>query len=281
MQVSPVEYVISPPKRFVSVNVSELLRYRDLFVVLAWRDIAVRYKQTALGLLWAIFQPVATMVIFTYIFNRMAGIQSGDGSPYPIFLYVGQLFWIYFSNTIANASNSLVTNAGLIQKVYFPRLIVPVTSAVTGLVDMAVASMILAGMMFYYGFTPHLTGILILPILLITVIMYAIGVGLFLAAVNVKYRDVRYALPFCIQIMMYITPVIYPVDLLNNHPIAKVAMLWLNPVSGVITNARAGILGRSPIDWSILLISLFMSTVFFVIGLYYFRNTERYFADIA
>ena len=141
-----------PARRFISVNWRELWRYRDLFLVFAWRDISVRYKQTVLGVLWAIFQPLITMVIFTFIFNRVAKIESGDGTPYPIFLYVGLLFWQYFSGTLTNASNSMVANAGMIQKVYFPRLIVPASAAVTGLVDLAIASVVLIGMMVYYGY---------------------------------------------------------------------------------------------------------------------------------
>ena len=277
----PTEHIIAPPPRFVSVNWPELWRYRDLFMVFTWRDISVRYKQTVLGVLWAILQPLTTMVIFTFIFNRMAKIESGDGTPYPIFLYVGMLFWQYFSSTLTNVSNSMVANAGIIQKVYFPRLIIPGSSAMTGLVDLAVASVILIGMMIYYGYCPHLTGVLILPVLLTTAVLASLGLGMFLASVNIKYRDVRYALPFFINIMMYVTPVIYPVKMLDNHHVAKTLMLWLNPICGVISNARAGILGNSPIEWPVLGISLFVSILYFFFGLYYFRSTERYFADIA
>ena len=213
-------------------------------------------------------------------FNRMAKIESGDGTPYPIFLYVGLLLWQYYSNTLTNASNSMVANAGMIQKIYFPRLIIPATAATTGLVDLAISAVILVGMMIYYGFMPRLVGLLISPVLLMCAVLSAMGVGMFLAALNVKYRDVRYAVPFFIQIMMYVTPVIYPVKMLDNHPVIKAFMLWLNPISGVITNARAAILGQGAVDWEILGISVLMSTVFFLAGLYYFRNTERYFADI-
>lgn len=274
------EYVISPPKRFLSVDWKELWRYRDLFVVLAWRDVAVRYKQTALGVLWAVLPSLVTMVVFTFVFNGMAKIESGDGTPYPIFLYVGLLFWQYYSNTLANAAHSTVLNAGLIQKIYFPRLIIPASAAVTGLVDLVIAGVILAGMMIYYGFRPQLIGALILPVLLLCTVLVAMGMGLFATAVNVKYRDVRYAVPFLIQTTMYVTPVIYPVTMLDGHPVIKTLMLWLNPISGVITNARSGILGRSPVDWQMLGISLAMSSVIFLLGLCYFRNAERYFADI-
>ncbi len=275
-----IEYTIEPPKRWLSINWKELYRYRDLFLVLAWRDIAVRYKQTGLGVLWALLQPILTMVVFTFIFNTMAGLDSGDTTPYPIFLYVGQIFWTYFSIALTNASNSMVGNAALISKIYFPRLIVPATAITTGLVDFAISALVLVALMVYYGFKPSLAGILILPLLIICVVMHALGIGLYLAAINVKYRDVRYIVPFFINIMMYVTPVIWPVTKLDGHPLIKTIMLWLNPITGVITNARGAILGRSPVDWPVLGISLLMSFVFFVLGLYYFRNTERYFADI-
>ncbi len=275
------EYVIAPPKRLPKIDWPELWRYRDLFLVLAWRDISVRYKQTALGVLWAIIQPVLTMVVFTLIFNQMAGIGSGDDTPYPIFLYTGQLFWQYFSGTLSSAAQSMVTNASLIQKVYFPRLIVPATAATTGLVDLTIAATILAAMMAYYGVAPRLLGVLVLPILVATAVLCAMGIGVFMAALNIKYRDVRYALPFVIQILMYVTPVIYPVSMLDGHPLAKALMLWLNPMSSVIANARAGLLGKGPLDGQGLVISLGMSVIYFVLGLYYFRSTERYFADIA
>jgi lipopolysaccharide transport system permease protein len=274
------EFVIAPPKRWLSINWQELWRYRDLFLVLAWRDVAVRYKQTALGVVWAIFQPFVTMIVFTFIFNRMASITSGDATPYPVFLYVGLLFWQYYSGTLTNAGNSMISNSSLIQKVYFPRLIVPATAATTGLIDLAISAVILVGMMTYYGVAPHLVGILILPVLLGCAILSALGMGLLMASLNIKYRDVRFALPFFIQIMLYVTPVIYPVKMLDNYPVIKGLMLWLNPISGVITNARAGLLGQGAVDFGVLGISLLMSMVYFAAGLYYFRSTERYFADI-
>ena len=274
------EFTIAPPTRFVSVDWRELWRYRDVFLVFAWRDASVRYKQAVLGVLWAVIQPLATMVIFTFIFNGVADIQSGDGTPYPIFLYVGLLLWQYFSGTLTNASNSMVASAAIIQKVYFPRLILPAASAGTGLIDLGFASVILIGMMGYYGYHPHVTGVLILPLLLVIAVLASLGIGLFLASLNIKFRDVRHALPFAIQIMMYITPVIYPVSMMDNHPVVKTLMLWLNPIAGVIANARAGLLGAAPIDWGVLAISAGTSVLYFVFGLYYFRATERYFADI-
>jgi len=279
--MTDIEFTIEPPKGLVRIDWQELYRFRDLFLVLTWRDINVRYKQTALGVFWAILQPFLTMVVFSFIFNRIAGIKSGDGTPYPIFLYTGQLLWTYFSNTLNNASNSMVTNQSLVQKIYFPRLILPAVSALTGLVDFAIAFFIVIAMMWYYHFTPHLLGLLVLPLLIFAAFLCSIGLGMYAAAINVKYRDVRYALPFMISIMMYVTPVIYPVSMLNHFPVVKTLMLWLNPMSGIITDARAALLGKSPFDWPALAIALLMSTVYFIAGLYYFRSTERYFADIA
>ncbi|MFO7675571.1 MAG: ABC transporter permease [bacterium] len=274
------EYTIAPPKGFLSINLRELWRFRELFLVMAWRDISVRYKQTVLGILWAILQPVVTMVIFTFLFNRVARIDSGDATPYPVFVYVGLLLWHYYSNVLTQASNSLVSHSGMIQKIYFPRLILPATAATTGFVDLAISSLVLAALMAWFRFQPSLLGLLVLPALLACIVLSALGVGFFFAAINVKYRDVRHALPFVVQTLMYVTPVIYPVKLLDGHPVIRTLMLWLNPVSGVITNARAALLGQGQFNWGILAISFLTSCVYFVVGLYYFRNTERYFADI-
>ena len=274
------EYVISPPTGFPRIDAREMWRYRDLLIVLAWRDIAVRYKQTALGILWALLQPFISMIVFTFVFNRMGRIQSGDGTPYPIFLYVGLLLWQFHSNAILGAANSMVSNAGLVQKVYFPRLFIPATAIITGLVDLAIAGAILVGLMAYYGYHPQATGLLVLPVLLASLILASLGIGFFAAAVNVKYRDVRHALPFVVQTMMFVTPVIWPVKMLDSHPIARSLMIWLNPASGIISNARAGILGQSPVDWGILGISALVSLVFFVCGISYFRGAERYLADV-
>ena len=277
----PKDSVIEPPKGFMQVNWRELWAYRDLFLVLAWRDISVRYKQTVLGALWAILQPVMTMVVFTFIFNHMAGIESGNGIPYPIFLYTGLLLWQYFSATVNNSAQSMVANASLIQKVYFPRLVIPATGATTALTDLAVASAILVVMMMYYGFFPQLVGVVIIPLQLLIATFSALGVGLFLASLNVKYRDVRYALPFFINIGLYVTPVIYPVAMLDKYPVVKMLLLCLNPMASVINSARTGLLGNSPIEWNALLVALFVSIIYFLFGLFYFRRTESYFADIA
>jgi lipopolysaccharide transport system permease protein len=278
--LSEMEYVISPPGRMIKIDWRELKRYRDLFFVLARRDITVRYKQTALGIFWAILQPFVTMVVFTFIFHVIGKVPTEFQAPYPIFLYVGLLFWRYYSDTLNNAANSMVVNAGLIQKIYFPRLIVPMTAATTGLVDFGIGALILAGMMIYYGYRPSLTGILILPALVASAVLCALGGGLFAAALNVKYRDVRHALPFFVSTLMLVTPVVYSIQALDKYPAAKTLMLWLNPISGVISSARAGLLAPQSVDWGTIGASVVMGALIFTCGLYYFRSAERYFADI-
>jgi len=277
---SEPEVIITPPPKVPSFDLKELWRYRELFAALTWRDIAVRYKQAALGCAWAIIQPLMVMLVFTFVFNKLGGIQSGDGTPYPIFLYTGLLVWQYFANTFTNAANSVVSNAGLIQKVYFPRLIIPTSSAAGALIDLFIASLVLAGMMVYYKLTPKALSIALIPLLILAAVLVSLGFGLLAAAVNVKYRDVKHAVPFIIQVMMFVTPVMYPVSMLDSHPTAKTLMIWLNPISGIISNMRAVVLGKSPISWDILCISIFMSVVFFALGLFYFRKAERYFADL-
>ncbi len=275
------ELIIEPSKGLLSVDWGELWRYRELFIVLTWRDLAVRYKQTYLGVAWALFQPLVTMILFSVIFHGMAKIESGDGTPYPIFVFVGLLLWHYYSNTLSSVSMSMINNTNLIQKIYFPRLILPASNAIIGLVDFGISCVVLAGMMVYYGYYPSLLGLAMLPVLLLLAVASSLGLGLFLAAVNIKYRDVRYILPFFIQTLMFVTPVIYPVSMLENHPILKTALIWLNPMTGIIANARAGLLGSGVMDWGLLGISALTSLVLLVLGIAVFRNTERYFADIA
>ncbi|MEK9177929.1 MAG: ABC transporter permease, partial [Patescibacteria group bacterium] len=197
--------VIRPKKLFHFSDLKEIWQYKELLYFFTWRDLKVRYKQTAIGVAWAILQPFMTMVVFSVFFGGLAKIPS-DGVPYPIFVYVGLLFWQFFSSALSDTSMTLISNQTIITKVYFPRLILPISSVLTKLVDFAIAAGILVGLMFYYGYMPHLTGFLLIPLLLIITFMASVGGGLFLAAINVKYRDVRYALPFFIQILMFITP---------------------------------------------------------------------------
>jgi len=260
----------------VEVNLPEIWKYRELLYIFAWRDIKVRYKQTVLGIAWAIFQPFVTMVIMSVIFGRLAGVPS-EGIPYPIFLYTGLLIWNYFSSALTSASDCLVNNEGIIKKVYFPRLILPLSTAVTPLVDFCFAFLVLIGMMVYFQYTPTLLGIVFLPILLLITLLSASGLGFFLASVNVKFRDVRYILPFFIQILLYVTPVIYPLSIV---PEQYRWILSLNPMAGVISFARATILGSGSIDWLHLGYSALASVIIVILGIAYFRKTERFFADI-
>ncbi|MCX6719382.1 MAG: ABC transporter permease [Candidatus Taylorbacteria bacterium] len=267
--------VIRPKKLFHLSDLKELWQYRELLYFFAWRDLKVRYKQTAIGAAWAIFQPFITMVIFSVLFGGLAKIPS-DGVPYPIFVYVGLLFWQFFSSALGDTSNVLIANQAIITKVYFPRLILPISMVITKIVDFAIAGLILIGLMFYYGYMPNIVGILLFPVLLIISFMASVGGGLVLASINVKYRDVRYALPFFIQILMYITPVIYPASIAGKYS----KLLALNPMTGVIQNARAALLGTAPINWMLLGISFLACLILLFIGVYVFKKVERYFADI-
>lgn len=267
--------IIRPKKTLSLEDFRELWRYRELLYFFTWRDLKVRYKQTVIGVLWAVFQPFMTMVVFSLFFGALLKVPS-DGVPYPIFVYVGLLFWQFFSGALSDTSNVLIANQAIVTKVYFPRLILPLSSVATKFVDFMVASVILAGMMIYYGYAPHLSGILILPLLLVITFMAAVGGGLFLAAVNVKYRDVRYALPFFIQTLLFVTPVIYPASIAGAYS----WLLALNPMMGVIQTARAGLLGTTPINWLLVGGALATCAVLLVIGVIYFKKVERYFADI-
>lgn len=222
--------VIRPPKGWLHLNLRELWQYRELAYFFVWRDIKVRYKQTAIGALWAVFQPFTAMIIFSIFFGRFVGIPS-EGIPYPVFVYSGLLLWNYFAFGLAHASSSMVENGNIIKKIYFPRLIIPIASSLTGLVDFLFATLVLVGLMIYYNYLPHLAIILYAPLLLVMTFLASMGLGCFLASINVKYRDVRYALPFFIQILMFLTPVIYPVSIVGEK---YRWLLALNPMSSVI-----------------------------------------------
>lgn len=260
----------------VTVNpVRELWQYRELFYFMVWRDIKVRYKQSVLGGLWAIIQPFFTMVVFTLFFHKLAGIDSGD-TPYPIFSYSALLPWTYFSGSITQIGNSLVSNQHLITKVYFPRITIPASNAIRGLVDLAIASAILVGMMVYYQFVPGWS-LLLWPLLLIPLVMLALGVGMMFAAMNVKYRDVQHVLPFIVQLWLFVSPIIYPMSMI---PERWRPVLALNPLTGIIEAFRACVVPSQPFDFHLLGISLVVTTVIFVGSAVYFRHTARSFADI-
>lgn len=266
--------VIEPSRGGVPVNLRDLWQYRDLLYILTMRDIKVRYKQTLLGALWAIIQPLFTMLIFTIFFGKLAGMPS-DGIPYPLFAYAGLLPWTFFSNAVTSSGNSLVGNSNLITKVYFPRMIIPAASVGSGLLDFLIAFALLVVLMIYYGATLSIN-ILMLPVLVVLTSLLAIGIGMWMSALNVKYRDIRYALPFLIQLGMFATPIIYPSSLV---PERWRWLLFLNPLSGQIEAYRSAFFGK-PFDW----LALGISTVLTVAILFYaaltFKRMEKSFADI-
>lgn len=261
-------------ERPVGLELRDLWLHRDLFCILAWRDIKVRYKQTILGAAWAVLQPLLGMVIFTFLFGRLARVPS-EGEPYAIFCYVGLLPWNFFTTAVTNSSNSLVSSTNLITKVYFPRLLVPTAALGAALVDMAIASLILFFMMPIYGVMFRWSLLLFFPLVLMTSLTAA-SFGIWTSALNVKYRDIRYALPFGIQMLMFLTPVIYPVSFL---PERWRWALRLNPLSGIIEGFRSAIFGR-PIDLNGLAISVGMIAVLLVAATFTFRRMEVEFADI-
>lgn len=267
--------IIKPQSGWIKINFKELWRYRELFYIFVWRDIKVRYKQTAIGIIWAVLQPFMMMVIFSIFFGRLAKIPSGD-IPYPVFVFAGLLFWNYFSTSVSSASNILIEQENMIKKIYFPRLILPISSALTPIVDFCIAFAVLLGIMAYYQYFPSIIGIFAVPILLLTAFLSASGMGFFLSAINVKYRDVRYALPFFVQILMFLTPVIYPVNIISPN---YQWIMALNPMTGIIESARA-LIFQTAINPQIIIISFISAIVIFFFGIFYFRKTERFFADI-
>ena len=265
---------IESARGWTSLDLRDLWAHRDLFYFLVWRDVKVRYKQTALGVAWAVLQPLLTMVVFTAIFGRLAGVPS-DGEPYPIFVYAGLLPWSFFNQAVTTSSNSLVGNAALITKVYFPRLVIPGAAVGAALVDFAIAAVILFVMAFHYGVAFGASILMLIPLALLTM-LFAAGIGMWMSALNVKYRDVRYALPFVLQIWMYVTPIIYPVTFI---PQRWRWLIVLNPLSGIIQGFRSAIFSR-PFDWSGIAVSAAMTVSVLIYAAFAFRRMEREFADI-
>jgi lipopolysaccharide transport system permease protein len=265
--------VIKAKKGLANFDLKELWAYKELFWVLSIREFQVRYKQTAIGVLWAIIRPLLTMVVFTFLFGKIAKISS-DGIPYPIFSYSGLVLWSYFSSAVAQASSSMIMNSKLITKIFFPRVIIPASATMVGLIDYAISFIIVFVMMFYYHY-PLTWTLLLLPVVVFITWMLSVGIGLWFSALNVKYRDVQYALPFFTQTLMYITPVIYPVSLAGKYQ----WVLLLNPLSGLVDVHRALILGTA-INWQSLGISTGLTLLVFVSGYMYFKSVEKYFADI-
>lgn len=271
------QVVIKPKQKWQLVDFGELWKYRELFYIFTWRDIKVRYKQTFLGILWVIFQPLVTTGIFTVFFGRLAKIPS-DNLPYELFALIGLVFWTFFSQSLSHASNSLIENINIIKKVYFPKEILPISASITGLVDFSINFVVLMVAAFLFGFEPSLGIFIVLPIAIMITIFTVSGLGMFLASVNIKYRDVRYILPFFIQTMLFVTPIIYPAATVRD---TLRPFLALNPMTAVVESMRAVIRGSATFDYEMLLISAISSLFIFVAGIYYFRLTERFFADIA
>jgi lipopolysaccharide transport system permease protein len=267
---------IAPSKGWVSLKLSELWEYRELLYFLIWRDVKVRYKQTAIGAAWAIIQPLMTMVVFSIFFGKLGKIPS-DGIPYPLFSYAGLLPWTFFASGLGKASESLVSSSNLIKKVYFPRLTVPISAVLSGLPDFALSFLIMVLLMFYYGVYPSSSALLLLPLFLLLALVTSLGVGLWLAALNVKYRDVRYIVPFITQFWMFATPIAYPASLLQK-PWRTV--YGLNPMVGVVEGFRWSLLKTSAAPGPIILISSLAAVVILVTGAFYFRRMEKMFADV-
>jgi len=266
--------IIRPSKGWVSLRLNDLWEYRDLLLFLAWRDISVRYKQTVLGAAWAIIQPFFSMVIFSIFFGSLAQISS-DGVPYPVFSFAALLPWTFFANALSESSNSLVGNANLLSKVYFPRLVIPLASTLGGLADFGIAFIVLVLMMVVFGIVPT-AAVLLLPLFLLLALVTALGVGLWLSALNVQYRDIRYMVPFLVQALMFASPVVYSSTLLEEP---WRTLYGINPMVGVIEGFRWALLGTTP-PGPMLFISVIAALALLVSGALYFRRMEKTFADV-
>ncbi len=277
--VEPTEQpllIIEPARGWVSLRLREIWQYRELLYFLIWRDIKVRYKQTVIGAAWAIIQPFMTMVVFSLFFGQLARVPS-DGVPYPIFSFAALVPWGFFASGLTNSANSLVGSSNLIQKIYFPRLVIPLASVVSGVVDFALAFLILILMMLVYRITPT-ANIVWLPLLLLLAAVTALGVGLWLSALNVQFRDVRFVVPFLAQFWMYATPIAYPSSLIKNDLLR--ALYGLNPMTGVVEGFRWALLGTDSAPGPVLLVSSVAAVLILIGGAFYFRRMERTFADV-
>jgi lipopolysaccharide transport system permease protein len=266
--------LIIEPGRVEKNYWKDLWRYRELFYILSWRDIKVRYKQTVVGAAWSVIRPLLTTIIFTFVFSRIAKLQNPGAAPYALMVFAGMLPWQFFSNALSESSNSLIGNANLISKVYFPRMIIPASSVITSLVDLGISFIIMLGMFIWFRFIPS-WNIIFLPLFVILAFLCSFGIGLYLTAVNVKYRDFKYIIPFIVQFGLYITPVGF-----SSSVIAEKWRIWyaLNPMVGIIDGFRWCILGDQ-MHWDSFWISISIILLFLWIGISYFRKTEKTFAD--
>lgn len=267
--------MIQPTSGWRALDLREVWRYRELIGVLAWRDISVRYRQTGFGVAWVLIQPLVAMAIFSVFLGRLAGIPS-DGLPYPLFVFAGLLPWLYFSNATTNAAGSLVANAGLVSKVYFPRLVIPLAAVLAGVLDLTIGTAALLGFALVAGAGSHATAI-VLPLVALLAIAVALGVSLWLSALDVQYRDVRYALPFLVQVWLFATPVVYPASLV---PADMRPLLGLNPMAGVVELYRWAAFQTSSPPTEMLIVSIAVTLALLVTGAMFFRRMERTFADV-
>ena len=266
---------IEPSNSWVSLKLGELWQYRELLYFLVWRDVKVRYKQTALGAAWAIIQPLFSMLIFSLFFGRLAKMPS-DGIPYPLFSLAALVPWTFFANGLNQSSNSLVASANLLKKVYFPRLVIPIATVLAGVVDFALSFVVLLGLMAFYGIAPTIK-LLWMPLFLLLALVTSLAVGLWMSALNVKYRDVRYIVPFIIQVWMFSTPIVYPSSLL---PASWRTIYGLNPMVGVVEGFRWALLGTNTAPGFMIAVSSTAAILILVGGAFYFRHMEKSFADI-
>ena len=266
------------PQEKLSIGFKELWEYRELFYFFTWRDIKVKYKQTLLGFLWAILQPLFMTIVFTVFIGDTITAKTQLAIPYPVFALSGMLLWGIFSGGMSNAANSMVNNANIIKKIYFPRLIIPISAILVALVDFFIALVIFIALLIIYKIDINYIAILYLPLSILITCLSAMGCGTLLAALNIKYRDVRYIIPFLVQGLLFLTPVLYPINISSN-PIAQF-ILKLNPLSGALELMRGLFVGYS-INFETVIISSITSVFLFIIGVLYFRKTESYFADLA
>lgn len=270
--------VVDSSNKKLKIGVSELLKYKDLFLILAYRDFRVRYAQTYLGFVWAFIQPAITLLIFTLVFGKAAKIDTGD-IPYPVFAIVGMSAWSYFSFVMSQAGNSIVSASGMINKIYFPRLVIPLGKALVGLIDFVIVFIFLLVIMAIYNFTPSMN-VVLLPLFFVANIISALAIGLWISSLNVRYRDFLHIIPFLVQFGLYVTPIAYPAKLLADRiPEWATIIYFLNPVAGIVEGFRYSILGTPFTNWYCL-ISFGVMLILFVTGLYYFKKTEKVMADI-
>jgi len=267
--------IIDAKTRWGLVDLRDLWYYRDLLYFLVWRDIKVRYAQSVLGVGWAVIQPVFLMIVFTLVFGRLARLDS-DGAPYAIFSYVALVPWTYFSNALTDSTTSLVQNSALITKVYFPRIILPLSSILSKLIDFTIALGLVIGLLVWYKTVPNV-GVAVIPLLVLLMILTAAGLGIWMASLAIQYRDIKYALTFIIQMLMFASPVVYP---LNMVPERYQILYSLNPMVGVIEGFRSAFLATNPMPWNLIGIGFCVAIALLVAGTFYFRRNEESFADV-